>query len=115
VEKVVHIVSSSLADSQSSHFEPIVSSTFKSFQIMMRFISAAIFLAGVSPAVVAAFRSSFVGKSARSHSFLQRRVATSSSALCMKTIAVFGASGLTASECVYQALKNGDNVVGLTR
>lgn len=33
----------------------------------------------------------------------------------MKTIAVFGASGLTASECVYQALKNGDNVVGLTR
>jgi nucleoside-diphosphate-sugar epimerase len=33
----------------------------------------------------------------------------------MKTIAVFGASGLTASECVYQALKNGDNVIGLTR
>lgn len=33
----------------------------------------------------------------------------------MKTIAVFGASGLTASECVYQALKNGDSVVGLTR
>lgn len=30
-------------------------------------------------------------------------------------IAVFGASGLTASECVYQALKDGDNVVGLTR
>jgi len=33
----------------------------------------------------------------------------------MKTIAVFGASGLTASECVFQALKSGDNVVGLTR
>jgi len=33
----------------------------------------------------------------------------------MKTIAVFGASGLTSSECVYQALKNGDTVVGLTR
>ena len=33
----------------------------------------------------------------------------------MKTIAVVGASGLTASECVYQALQNGDNVVGLTR
>lgn len=30
-------------------------------------------------------------------------------------IAVFGASGLTASECVYQALKDGDSVVGLTR
>jgi nucleoside-diphosphate-sugar epimerase len=37
------------------------------------------------------------------------------SSLCMKTIAVFGASGLTASECVYQALENGDSVVGLTR
>jgi Putative NADH-flavin reductase len=33
----------------------------------------------------------------------------------MKTIAVFGASGLTSSECVYQALKNGDKVIGLTR
>lgn len=31
------------------------------------------------------------------------------------TIAVFGASGLTAQECVYQALKEGDRVVGLTR
>jgi uncharacterized protein YbjT (DUF2867 family) len=41
--------------------------------------------------------------------------AASSSSLCMKTIAVFGASGLTSSECVYQALKNGDNVIGLTR
>lgn len=39
----------------------------------------------------------------------------SDSSLCMKTIAVFGASGLTASECVYQALANGDNVIGLTR
>jgi len=37
------------------------------------------------------------------------------SVLNMKTIAVFGASGLTASECVYQALENGDSVVGLTR
>ena len=42
-------------------------------------------------------------------------VTKTSTALCMKTIAVFGASGLTASECVYQALKNGDTVVGLTR
>eukprot|EP00552_Chaetoceros_brevis_P003375 CAMPEP_0197740604 /NCGR_PEP_ID=MMETSP1435-20131217/24669_1 /TAXON_ID=426625 /ORGANISM="Chaetoceros brevis, Strain CCMP164" /LENGTH=240 /DNA_ID=CAMNT_0043330351 /DNA_START=93 /DNA_END=815 /DNA_ORIENTATION=+ len=33
----------------------------------------------------------------------------------MKTIAVFGASGLTSSECVYQALKNGDTVIGLAR
>jgi uncharacterized protein YbjT (DUF2867 family) len=40
---------------------------------------------------------------------------SSETALCMKTIAVFGASGLTGAECVYQALKDGDNVVGLTR
>jgi len=33
----------------------------------------------------------------------------------MKRIAVIGASGLTASECVYQALQDGNNVVGLTR
>ena len=39
----------------------------------------------------------------------------STSSLCMKTIAVFGASGLTGSECVYQALQDGDDVVGLTR
>jgi putative NADH-flavin reductase len=42
-------------------------------------------------------------------------VARSESSLQMKTIAVFGASGLTASECVFQALKEGDNVIGLTR
>ena len=43
-----------------------------------------------------------------------QRPAPSSTALDA-TIAVFGASGLTAQECVYQALKDGDNVVGLTR
>ena len=49
-------------------------------------------------------------------SFLsQTKSATTGTALCMKTIAVFGASGLTSSECIYQALKNGDKVVGLTR
>lgn len=32
-----------------------------------------------------------------------------------KTIAIFGASGLTASECIHQALGQGDHVVGLTR
>jgi hypothetical protein len=31
------------------------------------------------------------------------------------TIAVFGASGLTAQECIYQALRDGDTVIGLTR
>ena len=31
------------------------------------------------------------------------------------TIAVFGASGLTSQECIYQALKDGDAVIGLTR
>lgn len=55
-----------------------------------------------------AFQSPFLGRSVASG-------VSSSSSLCMKTIAVFGASGLTASECVYQALENGDSVVGLTR
>ena len=46
----------------------------------------------------------------------QGPITQSSTALCAgKTIAVFGASGLTAAECVYQALKDGDKVVGLTR
>jgi nucleoside-diphosphate-sugar epimerase len=60
-------------------------------------------------APAAAFRSAFV----RGSSPLS--VARSESSLHMKTIAVFGASGLTASECVFQALKEGDNVVGMTR
>ena len=42
--------------------------------------------------------------------------ATSRSSTCLDaTIAVFGASGLTAQECVYQALRDGHSVVGLTR
>ena len=57
---------------------------------------------------VQAFRSSFGGTRLAS-------TRASDSQLCMKTIAVVGASGLTASECVYQALQNGDKVVGLTR
>jgi nucleoside-diphosphate-sugar epimerase len=44
-----------------------------------------------------------------------RSSSSSTQLLSMKTVAVFGASGLTAAECVYQALKNGDTVVGLTR
>jgi hypothetical protein len=43
------------------------------------------------------------------------RPTRSNTQLDMANIAVFGASGLTASECVYQALENGDTVVGLTR
>ena len=43
----------------------------------------------------------------------QQRAASSSTSL--DAIAVFGASGLTAQECIYQALKDGDKVVGLTR
>ena len=33
----------------------------------------------------------------------------------MKTIAVIGASGLTSQECIFQALEEGNKVVGLTR
>mmetsp|Transcript_23981 Transcript_23981/g.40744 ORF Transcript_23981/g.40744 Transcript_23981/m.40744 type:complete len:281 (-) Transcript_23981:550-1392(-) len=66
----------------------------------------AVLLLLASPAV--SFQSAFLGRQQK-----QRR--SNGSQLCMKTIAVIGASGLTASECVYQALNNGDNVVGLTR
>ncbi|KAL7534946.1 hypothetical protein ACHAXR_006164 [Thalassiosira sp. AJA248-18] len=45
----------------------------------------------------------------------QQRTAASTTTALDATIAVFGASGLTAQECVYQALKDGDKVVGLTR
>jgi len=31
------------------------------------------------------------------------------------TVAIFGASGLTASECIYQTINQGNNVIGLTR
>jgi hypothetical protein len=71
-------------------------------------------LASVASALT--FRSSFVGR--HRHGSQNAVLAVDSrrpTLLCMKTIAVFGASGLTASECVYQALKNGDTVVGLTR
>ena len=40
---------------------------------------------------------------------------TSTTTALDATIAVFGASGLTAQECIYQALRDGDTVVGLTR
>lgn len=73
--------------------------------VVAGFLSSSALLAGVE-----AFQSSFV----RGGSSLATGV-KSESALYMKTIAVFGASGLTGSECVYQALKDGDNVIGLTR
>lgn len=63
-----------------------------------------------------AFQSTFIRGGSTGNRFLSvRNDSPSSSSLCMKTIAVFGASGLTASECVYQALREGDNVIGLTR
>lgn len=70
--------------------------------------TVAIFLAAFG--ISSAYSFSFSGKSLSQSAHI-----TSSTTLCMKTIAVFGASGLTSSECVYQALKNGDTVIGLTR
>mmetsp|Transcript_8055 Transcript_8055/g.8899 ORF Transcript_8055/g.8899 Transcript_8055/m.8899 type:complete len:286 (+) Transcript_8055:121-978(+) len=64
--------------------------------------------------VADAFRSSFVGGRGQ----IIRPENTnrmSDTMLCMKTIAVFGASGLTGSEVCYQALKEGNSVIGLTR
>ena len=76
---------------------------------MKLFVTISALLA--STAVAFSPSSSFVrGVSSVGHS-----MSSSSSALCMKTIAVFGSSGLTSQECVYQALKDGDSVVGLTR
>ena len=49
-------------------------------------------------------------------SFVAPRPTTITSTTALDaTIAVFGASGLTAQECIYQALRDGDTVVGLTR
>ena len=44
-----------------------------------------------------------------------RTTAIPSTSQLQATIAVFGASGLTSQECIYQALKDGDTVIGLTR
>lgn len=61
---------------------------------------------GVSSAFVAPQRSAAATATGSS---------TSTTTALDATIAVFGASGLTAQECIYQALKDGDKVVGLTR
>lgn len=62
--------------------------------------------------VIDAFRSSSISRSCS----LSTAGSYSASALCMsKTIAVFGASGLTGAEVTYQALNEGDNVIALTR
>jgi hypothetical protein len=45
----------------------------------------------------------------------QPTITTSTTTALDATIAVFGASGLTAQECIYQALRDGDTVIGLTR
>jgi nucleoside-diphosphate-sugar epimerase len=74
-------------------------------------LSVAAAIAGLS--VVGAF-SSFTGVG-RGSLVSDRCGRTSESALCMKTIAVFGASGKTGSEAVFQALNEGDTVIGLTR
>jgi uncharacterized protein YbjT (DUF2867 family) len=68
-------------------------------------------IAGLS--TVGAF-SSFTGVG-RGSLLSDRCARTGESALCMKTIAVFGASGQTGSEAVFQALAEGDSVIGLTR
>lgn len=47
--------------------------------------------------------------------FVAPRPTITSTTALDATIAVFGASGLTAQECIYQALRDGDTVIGLTR
>ena len=76
------------------------------------FVKKALALALLLSASSDAFRSSFVG--GKGSQQLQG-APSSSSCLYMKTIAVFGASGLTAAECIYQALEEGDEVVAMSR
>jgi len=76
----------------------------------MRLSAVLLFAAVGATAAFAPRHTSFVGGSVA-----HRNSSPSTSALSMKTIAVIGASGLTASECVYQALQDGDTVIGLTR
>mmetsp|Transcript_25676 Transcript_25676/g.32366 ORF Transcript_25676/g.32366 Transcript_25676/m.32366 type:complete len:288 (-) Transcript_25676:210-1073(-) len=80
----------------------------------MRILATLLLISNASAFTLSSFTS---GSSLGSHASPSRssQSQSSSSMLSMKTIAVFGASGLTSSECVYQALKNGDKVVGLTR
>ena len=61
-------------------------------------------------AVLATSAYSFVHTSTKSHNHIQRNVLQMS-----KTIAVFGGTGATGRECVYQALNQGYNVVTLAR
>jgi uncharacterized protein YbjT (DUF2867 family) len=70
-----------------------------------------LFLVLMNLSFTSAFSSSAFKRDVVAYKFRKR----SSTALSMKTVAVFGASGLTAAECIYQALENGDAVVGLTR
>lgn len=68
-------------------------------------------LAGLSTTDAFQRSSSFMGSGRIQNSC----ASDASTTLCMKTIAVFGASGLTGSEAVFQALNEGDKVIGLTR
>jgi len=77
----------------------------------------------VAPAVVLsalsnvnAFQSNFLGgRFVPREPSKQHRTQSSRTMLSMKNIAVFGASGLTGAEVTYQAVKEGDTVIGLTR
>lgn len=71
-----------------------------------------------TPSAVSAFTTSVQQQKPTFFGRVSAATSTSSSQTQLylgKTIAVIGASGLTSSECVYQALQNGDKVIGLTR
>jgi len=71
-----------------------------------------------TPSAVSAFTTSVPQQKPTFFGRVSAATSTSSSQTQLylgKTIAVIGASGLTSSECVYQALQNGDKVIGLTR
>lgn len=84
-------------------------STTKAFRTMKIFQVITLFIAS-NTVHVNGFQSSFIRGSGGALPAVR-----SDTSLCMKTIAVIGASGLTSTECIYQALKDGHKVVGLTR
>jgi uncharacterized protein YbjT (DUF2867 family) len=89
---------------------PLLEDTTHVINHIMKFSSVFTLLFAVSSSVDA-FQSTFI----RGSSSSALPAVQSPSALCMKTIAVIGASGLTSQECIYQALKDGNSVIGLTR
>jgi len=96
------------------HFKPLLLFTTTHYQVALLYTQVTMLRSITLFLLLSSCAKSFTSPFTRG-TRLDSGVRQGDSLLFMKTIAVFGASGLTASECVYQALENGDVVVGLTR